>query len=133
MRNVFRLVDSFPLAYGVGLVTSVATRDQVRVGDLAAGTLLVYEDREALSTRHFGLPSRGARLDGATAELIAELLDRWERLSPGARRRIARTLLARATDTELNNEITEAALREQLEALTQTAVSAAAAKPAAPR
>jgi uncharacterized membrane protein SpoIIM required for sporulation/uncharacterized RDD family membrane protein YckC len=41
-RNVFRLVDSFPLAYALGLVTTMYTRYNVRVGDLAAGTLLVY-------------------------------------------------------------------------------------------
>ncbi len=107
--------------YGVGLVTSVVTRDHVRVGDLAAGTLLVYENRDAMATRHFGLPARGATIDGATAELIAELLDRWDVLEPGARRRIARSLLARVTHTEMNNETDEAALRDQLEALTQTA------------
>jgi len=41
-RNVFRLVDSFPVAYAVGIVVTILTRDHVRVGDLAAGTLLVY-------------------------------------------------------------------------------------------
>src|ERR1700761_984423 len=41
-RNVFRLVDSFPAAYAVGLITTFVTRDSVRIGDLAAGTLLVY-------------------------------------------------------------------------------------------
>jgi len=41
-RNVFRLVDSFPIAYALGLVTTMYTRYNVRVGDLAAGTLLVY-------------------------------------------------------------------------------------------
>jgi uncharacterized RDD family membrane protein YckC len=46
-RNVFRLVDSFPLAYAVGLVVTIATRDHVRIGDLAAGTLLVYTGADA--------------------------------------------------------------------------------------
>src|ERR1700761_624522 len=41
-RNVFRLVDSFPAAYAVGLITTFVTRRHVRIGDLAAGTLLVY-------------------------------------------------------------------------------------------
>lgn len=43
IRNVFRLVDSLPLCYGVGLVMTLCTREQVRLGDLAAGTVLVYE------------------------------------------------------------------------------------------
>ena len=41
-RNVFRLVDCFPVAYAVGLTTTMFTRTHVRVGDIAAGTLLVY-------------------------------------------------------------------------------------------
>jgi len=41
-RNVFRLIDSFPVAYAVGLVTTMLTRTHVRIGDLAAGTVLVY-------------------------------------------------------------------------------------------
>ena len=128
VRNVFRLVDFFPLVYGVGLVTCMVTRDHVRVGDLAAGTLLVYENRAALATRHFGLPARGSSLDGATAELIGELLDRWEVLEPSARRRIGRTLLARVTKAEVNNDIDEATLRGQLEGLTQTISAPAQAK-----
>ena len=42
-RNVFRLVDSLPLLYGVGLLATIVTRNHVRIGDIAAGTLLVYE------------------------------------------------------------------------------------------
>src|SRR2546430_1179225 len=46
-RNVFRLVDSLPLCYGVGLITVVLTRDNLRIGDMAAGTLLVFEQAAA--------------------------------------------------------------------------------------
>jgi uncharacterized membrane protein SpoIIM required for sporulation len=42
-RNVFRIVDSFPFLYGVGLIATLASRDHVRIGDLAAGTLLIYD------------------------------------------------------------------------------------------
>jgi uncharacterized membrane protein SpoIIM required for sporulation/uncharacterized RDD family membrane protein YckC len=47
-RNVFRLVDSLPLFYGVGLIATMCTEDHVRVGDMAAGTLMVYDGRDAL-------------------------------------------------------------------------------------
>ena len=43
VRNVFRLIDSLPVLYCVGLVAVIATREHLRVGDMAAGTLLVYE------------------------------------------------------------------------------------------
>jgi uncharacterized RDD family membrane protein YckC len=48
-RNVFRLVDSLPLLYGVGLIATLVTKDYVRIGDMAAGTLLAYERRDVLS------------------------------------------------------------------------------------
>jgi len=54
-RNVFRLVDSFPIAYALGLVTTMITRYNLRVGDLAAGTLLVY-------TRKAGASEAAARI-----------------------------------------------------------------------
>ncbi|HEY4211551.1 MAG TPA: stage II sporulation protein M [Steroidobacteraceae bacterium] len=41
-RNVFRVVDSFPLFYPVGLIATMLTDNHVRVGDIAAGTVLVY-------------------------------------------------------------------------------------------
>jgi uncharacterized membrane protein SpoIIM required for sporulation len=47
VRNVFRVIDSLPVVYGVGLVTSMLRDDHVRIGDLAAGTLLVYDHFDA--------------------------------------------------------------------------------------
>ncbi|HEY4773044.1 MAG TPA: stage II sporulation protein M [Steroidobacteraceae bacterium] len=54
VRNLFRVVDSLPLMYGVGLLTSILSADHVRIGDLAAGTLLVYDDRDAHLPAHAG-------------------------------------------------------------------------------
>ena len=56
VRNVFRLIDSLPLAYGVGLLAVMLTEEHVRIGDLAAGTLLVYEDRELRAHLERSLP-----------------------------------------------------------------------------
>lgn len=125
VRNVFRLVDSFPLGYGVGLVTSMITRDHVRVGDLAAGTLLVYENRGVFGTRHFSLSANGRRLDASTSELISELLDRWNTLEVDARARLARSLLTRATGCVADEPADDASLRRQLERITQTVPSGA--------
>jgi len=49
IRNVFRLVDNFPICYGLGLVMTMVTRNHVRLGDLAAGTLLVYDQLDQLA------------------------------------------------------------------------------------
>lgn len=47
-RNLVRLFDFFPLMYGIGLISMFATRYVQRLGDLAAGTIVVKE-REGLS------------------------------------------------------------------------------------
>lgn len=46
LRNLLRFADFFPMAYGTGLVCMTLDRDFRRLGDLAAGTLVVYKDSE---------------------------------------------------------------------------------------
>ena len=100
IRNVLRLLDSLPGLYAIGLVATMVTRNAVRIGDLAAGTLLVYEsagrhgsaadlarDREAI-----------ARLGLDRAELASDMLERWHELAPEARVRLSRRLLAELGD-----------------------------------
>jgi uncharacterized RDD family membrane protein YckC len=45
IRNLVRIIDFLPTAYGVGVVTMFINADSRRVGDLAAGTIVVH-DRE---------------------------------------------------------------------------------------
>ena len=45
VRNLLRIVDFLPLAYGVGIVSILATQRNQRVGDLAAGTLVIRDER----------------------------------------------------------------------------------------
>jgi uncharacterized RDD family membrane protein YckC len=44
LRNLLRVVDFLPLFYGVGLTSILFTRDSQRLGDLVAGTLVVYQE-----------------------------------------------------------------------------------------
>ena len=53
-RNLLRAVDFLPLLYGFGLLSIVLSRDFQRLGDIAAGTLVVY--REA-SAQHGAIPA----------------------------------------------------------------------------
>jgi uncharacterized RDD family membrane protein YckC len=48
IRNLARLVDFLPAAYGVGIVTMFIDKQSRRLGDLAAGTLVV-QDRAPIS------------------------------------------------------------------------------------
>ena len=42
IRNLLRAVDMLPLFYGFGLIGIIFRADNKRIGDLAAGTLVVY-------------------------------------------------------------------------------------------
>jgi uncharacterized RDD family membrane protein YckC len=42
-RNLLRGVDFLPFLYGIGLLAMLANRDFKRLGDLAAGTVVVYQ------------------------------------------------------------------------------------------
>lgn len=52
-RNLLRAVDFLPFAYGIGLATMLANRDFKRLGDLAAGTLVVYQSEKSSQERKF--------------------------------------------------------------------------------
>lgn len=118
LRNVFRLIDSLPVAYGVGLTLMLLTRDGLRCGDMAAGTLMVYErpgtDPQLLRSAAL----RTGELDAAGAEIAAELLERWSTLMPEARVRLTHALLRRYQGKEADlsdtDELTWRARLEQL-------------------
>ena len=96
IRNLFRVIDSLPVAYVIGLISCIVTRHHVRIGDMAAGTLLVIdrsEDERSLTRLE---PVAGAsQLPLETLELVDQILERWDSLEPKYRARIAWGLLAR--------------------------------------
>jgi hypothetical protein len=77
----------------------MVTKTAVRIGDIAAGTVLVYD--EPPSNRLLDELSGRAveRLGIEQAQLVRELLDRWPQLGAGARRKLASDLLARVGQT----------------------------------
>jgi uncharacterized RDD family membrane protein YckC len=44
IRNFLRFADFLPMFYGIGLIAMMCNRQFKRLGDLAAGTLVVYRD-----------------------------------------------------------------------------------------
>jgi uncharacterized RDD family membrane protein YckC len=96
IRNLFRLVDCMPALYVVGLVSCFFTAQRVRIGDMAAGTLLVLDDAAAEQslTRLEALAAR-SRLPLDVLELLDQIIDRWPDLESHNRLLIARSLLAR--------------------------------------
>src|SRR5687768_9095931 len=50
-RNLLRAVDFLPFLYGIGLATMLLNRDFKRLGDLAAGTVVVYRGEKSTGAR----------------------------------------------------------------------------------
>lgn len=92
VRNIFRLVDGIPLFYMVGIITCLISERQRRLGDMAAGTLLVY-DKSAAKISAFNQVARTGKFTLAQHELAGELVQRWAELDSPIRCRLARDFL----------------------------------------
>ena len=121
IRNIFRLIDCLPVLYVVGLVTCFFTANRVRIGDMAAGTLLVLDDAAAeKSLVRIESLAVGSRLPLDALELVDQILERWESLDKNSRARIARSLLGRINATNQPAELAslnDAELHARLRAL----------------
>ncbi|HEY4339249.1 MAG TPA: RDD family protein [Steroidobacteraceae bacterium] len=96
VRNAFRLIDSLPAFYMVGLFTTLFSAQHLRFGDIAAGTLLVRDgDAESKALAQLGSLALNPALDAGMAALGNDLVLRWKDLDPDSRRRLAGELLAR--------------------------------------
>jgi uncharacterized RDD family membrane protein YckC len=101
VRNVLRLVDILPSFYAIGMVSIFVTRNNQRLGDLAAGTYIVRE-RAGGFRRSREPVSRVATTAGASWDVSAvsakdtgtvrQFLDRRDQLSDGARQKLAEEL-----------------------------------------
>jgi uncharacterized RDD family membrane protein YckC len=104
VRNFLRLADFLPAFYVVGVITILVTSRNQRLGDLAAGTLVVRERRQAVPPAATYLPPPGGApflewdVSGVSVDDVATLrqfLERRVSLSPGARAHLATGLAAR--------------------------------------
>jgi uncharacterized RDD family membrane protein YckC len=96
LRNLFRILDALPVFYVVGLTCVLFSRQHARVGDLAAGTVLVIDATEADRTlASLGSTAGAGRLNPQALELVHELLERWSSLDDATRCNLARALLAK--------------------------------------
>jgi uncharacterized RDD family membrane protein YckC len=95
IRNVFRLVDSMPFGYIIGFTTTLFTDNSVRFGDLAAGTLLIYDAADEKKAFEEVSAAVGKDIGLEEAELVRELMDRWDALDSEVRQELGRKLLNR--------------------------------------
>lgn len=124
MRNLFRLIDSLPAFYVVGLSCCLLTDKRVRLGDLVAGTVLVLEEADASAgLARLGAAMQRSALPLEALRLIHDLLDRWRDLEEAPRTRLARDLLAKLDpgfDPRRDSSLRGDTLRARLEALVGT-------------
>jgi len=107
VRNLLRIIDFLPAYYAIGVISMIATKQSQRLGDLAAGTIVIREPKIAPpSVVQLPPPpppgtTSGSSLDvGAMTDahyaLVRQFLERRASLSPPARedlaRRIAQTI-----------------------------------------
>lgn len=109
IRNLLRLLDSLPVGYVVGLVATVVTEKAVRIGDIAAGTVLVY-DSDARGEKLDAMPVSAravSRLGLHKAELCHDLLSRWDELEEERRHQLAMRLLSKLDPAFRDDGVTE--------------------------
>lgn len=102
IRNLVRLVDFLPAYYGVGVIAMFADSRSRRLGDLAAGTLVV-RDRQSISLQMLEArmedeaPIGSDRLSGLEPnlrQLVASYAARRAELSPERRQAVAQAAAA---------------------------------------
>jgi len=91
LRNLLRAVDFLPVLYGFGLVAMLVDRDFRRLGDLAAGTLVIHRDTAVMAP---ALPARPplappGPLDVDTQQAILAFAERGGALSPARQAELA--------------------------------------------
>jgi uncharacterized RDD family membrane protein YckC len=91
LRNLLRALDFLPLFYAVGLVAMLMDRDFRRLGDLAAGTLVVYReaaDKAPKLPRHQPI-APPVEMTPALQQAVLAFAERSTELSPARRAELA--------------------------------------------
>lgn len=105
LRNLVRVVDLLPFYYGVGLVSTLLSRQGKRLGDYAAGTLVVKEHTSdepvpaavASTARDDALAALLpllARLGARETAAVEQFVERRDALDPAVRATLARQITA---------------------------------------
>lgn len=91
LRNLLRFVDMLPLGYCCGLLASLASPRFQRLGDLAAGTLVIHCPRSSAAAAPEPLAPLPApcALSSAEQRALLAFAERRIRLSPARREELA--------------------------------------------
>jgi uncharacterized RDD family membrane protein YckC len=104
VRNIMRPIDWLPFFYGVGLASALISKQNRRLGDFVAGTVVVHERplerisvgwANAPTTATAAVPLGAARLGAEEVRLIEAFLERRDALDYEVRRRMASQIAIR--------------------------------------
>lgn len=111
LRNLLRVVDFMPFGYFLGVMTLSINSQFKRLGDLSAGTVVVYRDdlvnkreNEKLTPDHFVLPREIQSLSFEHQKAIIEFGERSKNLSTARQIELANILnpLLNTSDQQTN-------------------------------
>jgi uncharacterized RDD family membrane protein YckC len=100
LRNLLRVIDQLPGVYAIGIVTMLVSARNQRLGDLAAGTVVVHEKALAAPVMTVARPATavawsGAGLTEAELLLVETFLQRRHEIDPGIRETHAHAIAER--------------------------------------
>jgi uncharacterized RDD family membrane protein YckC len=104
LRNLLRIVDWLPTLYAAGIITMIISRENRRIGDYAAGTVVVHEKPlEGVSQiwKIRAVPAHtvplgwSAQVTPEELQLVETFLERRDSLPPEVRRAMARQIADR--------------------------------------
>jgi uncharacterized RDD family membrane protein YckC len=103
VRNLIRIVDSMPALYAIGIIAALVSPRSQRLGDMAAGTVVVHErplggEMPALPLRTAPPRLGASRLTAHEIDLIEAFLRRRADMDWELRERTAATVASRLRD-----------------------------------
>lgn len=103
-RNLLRIIDSMPFAYGIGVLCAWISPQSKRLGDYIAGTVVVHEKPIKIVAPQWDAPAQAlthqygaSRLTPEEFALVETFLSRRDALDPGVRYETAEGILRRIT------------------------------------
>lgn len=104
LRNLLRIIDALPTLYATGLITMIISRENKRIGDYAAGTVVVHEKPLQDVASIWQVPATpsqitplgsGILINSEELQLIETFLERRGSLSQDVRWSMARQIADR--------------------------------------
>jgi uncharacterized RDD family membrane protein YckC len=102
LRNLMRIVDALPSLYAIGIITSLISPQNKRVGDYVAGTVVIHEKAARDGPSMWESPAtqlvataQSPQITAAELQLVEAFLERRSSFQADLRRSMASQIVAR--------------------------------------